>query len=256
MRIDKMESIYNIEQNLLDIFEKLEENGGELTPELEETLAINQANFAEKLDNYGKAIQIYNAKIEFCKTEEKRIAALRKIREKIVEKLQTNVLTAVQMFGNTDKKGVSRFETNMFKFSTSRSNAVKINKDRTEKLTSLFGGFVTEANMNGVLYTGEDTDMIGILDSINAQYKAECEEKNVEYIPFTEEDFRKMPINISYTSTIEDFFIKHGGALYPFAEPGGMVTCIEPEINKTILKGNTEGTSFAKEVINKSLTIK
>jgi hypothetical protein len=44
-----MASIYNITTELEDIFLELEENGGELTPELEERLAITQDNLKSNL---------------------------------------------------------------------------------------------------------------------------------------------------------------------------------------------------------------
>lgn len=50
-----MASIYNITTELEDIFLELEENGGELTPELEERLTITQDNLKSKLDSYRKA---------------------------------------------------------------------------------------------------------------------------------------------------------------------------------------------------------
>ena len=37
-----MANIYNIQQYLFSIFDELEENGGELTPELEEQLNITK----------------------------------------------------------------------------------------------------------------------------------------------------------------------------------------------------------------------
>ena len=51
-----MSNIYNIQQNLLSIFEQIEENEGELTPELELALQINQANFKNKVRDYTKVI--------------------------------------------------------------------------------------------------------------------------------------------------------------------------------------------------------
>ena len=44
-----MANIYNITAELEDIFLELEENGGELTPELEERLAITQDNLKSNL---------------------------------------------------------------------------------------------------------------------------------------------------------------------------------------------------------------
>lgn len=73
-----MASIYNITAELEDIFLELEENGGELTPELEERLAITQDNLKEKLNNYRKAYTMLNLDAESCKKEEQRLAVLRK----------------------------------------------------------------------------------------------------------------------------------------------------------------------------------
>lgn len=248
--------LYKIEQGLQAIFDELEENGGEVTEELLEKLTISQDNLKSKLENYGIVIKELKAKIDYCKSEEKRIATIRKQREKSVEWLQNAVLTAIMRFGNTDDKGVSRIETDTFKFSTRKSNSIEVDTKRTQDLCSVFGSFVCDANMNGYLYTGEDTDIVGVLDSLNAQYKAKCEEDNVDFVPYTMDDINKCPINISYTTSIVDFFTKHGKCIEEFGESGNLISCIEPEVNKTRLKGNLEGLSFAKEVTNKSLTIK
>ena len=58
-----MSNIYNIQQNLLSIFEQIEENEGELTPELELALQINQANFKNKVRDYTKVIQQFETDI-------------------------------------------------------------------------------------------------------------------------------------------------------------------------------------------------
>ena len=47
-----MASIYNIQQDLLDIFDQIETNEGEITPELEEQLHISQDEFKDKIRSY------------------------------------------------------------------------------------------------------------------------------------------------------------------------------------------------------------
>ena len=68
-----MKSLYQIEQDLLDIFEQIEEADGEITPEQEMALEINENNLKEKLSNYRKAITEWEGDIEKCKLEVKRI---------------------------------------------------------------------------------------------------------------------------------------------------------------------------------------
>ena len=62
-----MANIYNITAELEDIFLELEENGGKLTPELEERLAITQESLKFKLDSYRKAYTVLNLEAESCK---------------------------------------------------------------------------------------------------------------------------------------------------------------------------------------------
>ena len=50
-------NIWQIQQDLLDIFNELEDNGGELTPELEEKLAVTQEDFKNKIKSYGEVIK-------------------------------------------------------------------------------------------------------------------------------------------------------------------------------------------------------
>ena len=50
-------NIWQIQQDLLDIFNELEDNGGELTPELEEKLAVTQEDFKNKIKSSYKIPQ-------------------------------------------------------------------------------------------------------------------------------------------------------------------------------------------------------
>lgn len=83
-----MANIYNITAELEDILLELEENGGELTPELEERLAITQDNLKSKLDGYRKAYTVLNLEAESCKKEEQRLAVLCKTKENNAERLK------------------------------------------------------------------------------------------------------------------------------------------------------------------------
>lgn len=100
-----MASIYNITTELEDIFLELEENGGELTPELKERLAITQDNLKSKLNSYRKAYTVLNLEAESCKKEEQRLAVLRKTKENNAERLKGVMLDAVITYGDLGKSG-------------------------------------------------------------------------------------------------------------------------------------------------------
>ena len=74
-------NIFNISRELEDIFLQIEENGGEITPELEERLAITEENLHNKLDSYRRVYSKFMSDAKTCKEEETRIAKLRKTRK-------------------------------------------------------------------------------------------------------------------------------------------------------------------------------
>ncbi len=75
------QSIFNVEADLEAIFMELEDNGGELTPELEERLMITQENFENKVSKYVKAIRYYEDNVSILKGRKKGIDDLLKVRE-------------------------------------------------------------------------------------------------------------------------------------------------------------------------------
>lgn len=135
-----MANIYNITAELEDIFLELEENGGELTPELEERLAITQDNLKSKLDGYRKAYTVLNLEAESCKKEEQRLAVLHKTKENNAERLKGVMLDAVIAYGDLGKSGNKVINLVDSKFYTKNSKCVKIN----ENLNQIFIDLVLE----------------------------------------------------------------------------------------------------------------
>ena len=74
-------SLYQIDIELQRIVDEIIDNGGEITPELEEQLAISQDNLNEKLDNYRKLFTMIESRALACKNEKQRIEVLQKYRE-------------------------------------------------------------------------------------------------------------------------------------------------------------------------------
>ena len=68
-----MDSLYQISEDLLAIFANIEENEGEVTEEELQALEIKQEELNEKLSSYKKAIRVWNADVDACKAEEKRL---------------------------------------------------------------------------------------------------------------------------------------------------------------------------------------
>ena len=67
------QTLYDINEEYLRLMQQVEENEGEMTPELEQALAINEENHSAKLESYAAIIANYNAEAEACKAESKRL---------------------------------------------------------------------------------------------------------------------------------------------------------------------------------------
>lgn len=116
-------SLYQItkEQEYLNYL--LEESGGELTPEIEEALAINMENMAEKSANYCATIAKYSAMGAAIKAEVQRLQAYAKTCARIEETLKARMLDAMQTFG------IDKMEVGTYRLGTRKSTAVVIDNE-------------------------------------------------------------------------------------------------------------------------------
>lgn len=92
-------SLYAITKEQQHLEELLIETGGELTPELEEALAINQENFLVKAENYGYSILRIRAYIAAIEEQEKRLAAQKKVCKNAIERMKDRLAGAMVEFG-------------------------------------------------------------------------------------------------------------------------------------------------------------
>lgn len=118
--MNNIPSLYQISIEQQIINEKLFENDGELTPELEELMAINEGNLAVKSEDYLVAMADINAMMQRAKDEKKRIDAYIKRCERSVEAMKNRLATALQQFG------YDKYEVGTHKLSFRQSDSVVI----------------------------------------------------------------------------------------------------------------------------------
>lgn len=92
-------SLWNLTSDLAAIEEALMENGGELTPEIEEALNANTEALATKIDGYAAVIRKQDAFLAAIDAEIKRLQALKKTRTNAAKSLKQYLLDAMQMHG-------------------------------------------------------------------------------------------------------------------------------------------------------------
>lgn len=113
-------NIYEIKQDYLSILEEIFANEGELTPELEQRMVINEQELKDKSLNYACYIKKLEADNLAIETEIKRLKGLKDANDFRIEKLETNIKDAMLLYK------VDKIETPILKLSFRKSEAVNI----------------------------------------------------------------------------------------------------------------------------------
>ena len=116
-------NLYELTAEQARIEDLLEENGGEITPEIEEALTLTAEALPKKVDGYGVLIRQFAAAEAACDAEIKRLQGLKKTAQNAQKGMKDRILYAMQTFGFDKLAG----ETT--KFSTRASKAVDVNED-------------------------------------------------------------------------------------------------------------------------------
>ena len=113
-------TLYNITSEQLRINELLEELEGELTPEIEEALIINEENFLDKSEGYIESIAYFKAKQEAADVRIKEYQRIKRIAENAEKRLKERMQWAMEMMGR------DKVEVGLHKLSLRSSTAVNI----------------------------------------------------------------------------------------------------------------------------------
>jgi predicted nucleic acid-binding Zn-ribbon protein len=114
-------NLFNINEDIFRLHQQIEENGGELTAELEEQLTITENDRESKCEGYVSVIRQLKSKSQLIKDEAKRLLDAARVYDKSVERLEDNLLSSVVQLGN--------IKTNFVSISTRRNKSVEIADD-------------------------------------------------------------------------------------------------------------------------------
>ena len=253
-----MSSLYQISEDILRIFDEVEQNDGEITDEQYDALTIKQEELKTKLDAYVKAIKSWEVDEKALKDEKKRFNDRQNVFKNRIERLKSAALEAVLNFGEHGKSNMF-IELPTCRLFSRASKSVEIDEERIRIFMSEFERYIRELVNTDVLYAGKDVDLQGILDCINANCRAEHGE---DFEQFTLNDLIAMKINVSQTASVYDLF-KSGMALNLYGkEPvyTHMENVTTKDDWKTIIEtskvAGTSSPTMAKVVTNQSLQIK
>lgn len=111
-------NIYNLQNEYTHLAIQLQ--SGEVTPELEEALRINESEFQKKAIGYGHIIQHKKYNREMIKKEIERLKELDAIEERIENKLKEAVSNAMQLYG------IDKVESPTMNLSFRKSESVEV----------------------------------------------------------------------------------------------------------------------------------
>jgi hypothetical protein len=117
------QTLYNITEDQRLINAMLEENGGELTPEIEEAMQITEENFLDKAEAYGATITEYDAQAEACDAEIKRLLSYKRTCQNVSRRMKERLSEAMRAF---HRENVT---AGTFRFSFRNSTAVRIENE-------------------------------------------------------------------------------------------------------------------------------
>lgn len=190
-------NIWQIQQDLLDIFDELEENGGELTPELEEKLAVTQEDFKNKVKSYGEVIKSLKGEIDTIDKETARLKELKDAKNRVIERLSKVIAQAITKFGDETKSGGKFLDYGTGKISVRNTEKVEIDTDRTDRIAKNVLNYI-----NNLAYTRE---LYGVNEISYEDLKKGEGLEDVEY-----NDLANIPATLTFDVNLKELLQNEG----------------------------------------------
>lgn len=117
-------TLFQLSADMAAIEDALWENGGELTPELEQALQETEQSLAAKADGYYSLIHSFAYKKDAIKAEIDRLTKLKKVAENAEKRVKQHICDTMGAFG------INKLEGNLVKFSRGRSTSTETNDEQ------------------------------------------------------------------------------------------------------------------------------
>ena len=161
-------TLYGITAELNGILAQLEELGGEITPEIEQALAINEEQFVAKAEDYGHAILNLKGMAAAAKAEKERLAGLQKFYENTQKRLTDALSSAMQVFGH------DKVENATMRLSLRHSTATEVDDlDQlpAEYKTTKVEVVADKTAIKKAIQDGEDVPGAHLVENVSLQIK-------------------------------------------------------------------------------------
>lgn len=253
-----MASIFNIQQDLYAIFNSIEENEGELTPELEEALTIKREEFSTKIQGYIAYIKQLELDNKGIKEEIARLKDLQKSKERTIDNLKKVMAMAINEFGDTNKSGTKFLDYGTGKVSIRKSDSIEVDEEGTKQFVNRFFRYFNWLHFTNTA-NQQELDVKDIVDFCN-KTKQDDEEDVIE-TNYTDDDLNNLQANLDFKVNLKDLITNPDGLkLINSLLDYKVLATIKPSVDKTEVKkevkSNGEIPTFAKYVIKDNVVIK
>lgn len=253
-----MASIFNIQQDLYAIFSSIEENEGELTPELEEALTIKREEFNTKIQGYVAFIKQLELDNKGIKEEIVRLKDLQKSKEKTIDNLKKIMAMAINDFGDTNKSGTKFLDYGTGKVSIRKSDSIEVDEEGTKQFVNRFFRYFNWLHFTNTA-NQQEVDVKDIVDFCNKT--KQDDEEDVVDTNYTDDDLTNLQASLDFKVNLKDLITNPDGLkLINSLLDYKVLATIKPSVDKTEVKKEVKSSgdipTFAKYVIKDNVVIK
>ena len=166
--MNTMPSLYTISGDLLALLSAIEANEGEITPDIEQALAITEDQFAAKATDYGLAILNLEAMAKAAKAEKERLAGLQKFYENVSNRLRGALCGAMDVL---DHPKVESPSVRLFLRHTTATEVDDVTKLPDEFVTTKIEDVPDKAAIKKALQEGRDVPGAHLVENVSLQIK-------------------------------------------------------------------------------------
>lgn len=253
-----MASIFNIQQDLYAIFDSIEENEGEITPELEEALTIKREEFSTKIQGYVAYIKQLELDNKGIKEEIARLKDLQKSKEKTIDNLKKIMAMAIDAFGDTNKSGTKFLDYGTGKVSIRKSDSIEVDEEGTKQFVNRFFRYFNWLHFTNTA-DQQELDVKDVIDFCNKT--KQDDEENIIETNYTDDDLANLQASLDFKVNLKDLITNPDGLkLINSLLDYKVLATIKPSVDKTEVKkevkSNGEIPTFAKYIIKDNVVIK
>jgi hypothetical protein len=159
-------TLYKISEDYNELMNSIEENEGVLTEDQEQALVINEKELQSKSISYLEFIRSREGFLLIVDDEIKRLQAIKKRNNTLIDKLKSNLLGAVNLFGE--------FTVGTVTFGTRKSESITVedvNSLPSEYKTIKVTEAANKAELKKALKEGEEIEGVTLNVNLNLKIK-------------------------------------------------------------------------------------